>query len=80
MGVTSTRKACIGEYPTYTAADIGRTAWNIIRHFTLVGKSAFAVFVRAIVFVRWNMFLTLCRLALRSVFVLPRHPGGGNAP
>ena len=26
-------------------------------------------------FVRWNMLLTLCRLALRSVFVFPGTPG-----
>ena len=29
-------------------------------------------------FVRWNMLLTLCRLALRSVFVFRSTPGGGK--
>ena len=42
MGVTSTRKACIGGLITYTTAK-GRTAWNIIRQASLFVKGSLVV-------------------------------------
>jgi hypothetical protein len=56
------------------------SAWDIIRHSILVCKGAFAVFIPAALYVWWNMILTLCRLALCSVFIFPRHPEDGSVP
>ena len=48
MGVTSTRKACIGGTITYTTAQ-GRTAWIIIRQAALFVKGLVCCGVRVFV-------------------------------
>ena len=48
MGVTSTRKACIGGLITYTTA-IGRTAWDIIRQAAFFVKGLVCCGICAVV-------------------------------
>ena len=54
------------------------SAWDIIRHFALAGKGAFAVFVSAVFY--WVEFALHCADLHCAVFLFARRPGAEKAP
>lgn len=63
---SNTCKACIGECPTYTPADIGRTAWILYDRSVFFVKAQFVLYPCPVLL---KIFLLLCRLCTCTVFL-----------